>query len=180
LAGLPHLLRPVVVDAQAAATTLVELTAVMEQRDRQRVSTPRIVVVIDELADLVATAGKPALEALTRLAQRGREAGLHVVACTQKPSAALLGAVTKANFPVRLVGRVTSIEDARVATGIGGSGAERLCGRGDFLAVSGAGVIRFQAAFAAPEEIARLVELMLGTEGHKVIWEQLQPALEPV
>ena len=101
---------------------------------------------------------------------------MHVVACTQKPSAALLGGVTKACFPVRLVGRVTSIEDARVATGIGGSGAERLCGRGDFLAVSGAGVIRFQAAFAAPEEIVRIVELMPGTDGHRVIWEQLQPA----
>ncbi|HKZ83336.1 MAG TPA: DNA translocase FtsK [Anaerolineae bacterium] len=169
LAGLPHLLKPVIVDVEEAAAALVELTGVMEQRDRQRVSTPRIVVVIDELADLVATAGKPALEALARLAQRGREAGIHVVACTQKPSAALLGAVTKANFPVRLVGRVTSIEDARVATGIGGSGAERLCGRGDFLAVSGAGVIRFQAAFAAPEEIGLVVDrLSSGQRGWDV------------
>ena len=189
LAGLPHLLRPVLVDPDAAAAALHELTAVMEQRDLRRCSSPRIVLVIDELADLAATAGnparhtphigsergKPVLEALARLAQRGREAGIHVVACTQKPAASVLGAVTKANFPVRLVGRVTSIEDARVATGIGASGAERLSGRGDFLAVSGAGVNRFQAAFIAPHHIAQVVDRLHAAPvaGQQAIaWEQ--------
>ena len=75
-------------------------------------------------------------EALTRLTQRGREAGLHVVAATQRPAAALVGGLVKANFPVRLVGSVTSAEDAKVATGVPGTAAERLLGRGDFLLVA--------------------------------------------
>jgi len=160
LAQLPHLLRPVVVDASHAALVLAELVALMEARDRQRSCTPRVVVVIDELADLVLSGGKAVLDSLARLAQRGREAGLHVVACTQKPTASVVGALTKANFPVRLVGRVTSPDDARVATGLGGSGAERLSGRGDFLAVSAAGLTRFQAAFTPPPDIANLVARM--------------------
>jgi S-DNA-T family DNA segregation ATPase FtsK/SpoIIIE len=171
LAGLPHLLKPVLVDSGQAALALAELVALMEQRDLSRCSTPRIVVVIDELADLAVTGGKPLLEALARLAQRGREAGIHLVACTQKPAASVLGSVSKANFPVRLVGRVTSIEDARVATGIGGSGAERLMGRGDFLAVSGAGLTRFQAAFILPAEIAAVVDQLRSVNGQTVVWE---------
>jgi S-DNA-T family DNA segregation ATPase FtsK/SpoIIIE len=165
LAGLPHLLKPVVVEPDEAAATLAELVGVMEGRDRQRVSTPRIVVVIDELADLAVSGGKAVLEHLSRLAQRGREAGMHLVACTQKPAASVLGTLTKANFPVRLVGRVTSIEDARVATGLGGSGAERLAGRGDFIAVSGAGVTRFQAAFIAPHDIELIVQRLQSSSG---------------
>lgn len=165
LAGLPHLLRPVATEPDQAAAALADLVALMESRDRRRTSSPRVVLVIDELADLAVTAGKAVLEPLARLTQRGREAGLHVLACTQKPSASVLGAVTKANFPVRLVGRVTSLEDARVATGIGGSGAERLTGRGDFLAVSAAGVTRFQAAFVSSAEIAHIVGLMQSANG---------------
>ena len=71
-------------------------------------------------------------KALTRLAQRGREAGIHLVACTQKPAAAVIGGLVKSNFPVRLVGSVASPEDAKVATGMAGTGAERLLGQGDF------------------------------------------------
>jgi len=95
--------------------------------------------------------------ALTRLTQRGREAGIHIVAATQKPMAAVLGPLVKANFPVRLVGRVTSIEDARTATGWGGTGAERLLGQGDFLAVAEGRVIRFQVAHVSPAEIQETV-----------------------
>jgi S-DNA-T family DNA segregation ATPase FtsK/SpoIIIE len=164
LADLPHLLRPVATEPDQAAAALADLVALMESRDRSGASAPRVALVIDELADLAATAGKGVLEPLARLTQRGREAGLHVLACTQKPSAGVLGAVTKANFPVRLVGRVTSLEDARVATGIGGSGAERLTGRGDFLAVSAAGVTRFQAAFVSSAEILTIVNRLRSGE----------------
>jgi len=118
---------------------------------------PRIVVVIDELADLLMTGGKAVQWALTRLTQRGREAGIHVIAATQKPTAAVLGPLVKANFPVRLVGRVTGVEDARTATGWSGTGAERLAGRGDFLAVAEGRVIRFQAAHVSAEEIREVV-----------------------
>ena len=91
--------------------------------------------------------GKPVEQALTRLAHRGREAGVHLVAGAQKPSASALGGMLKANFPVRLVGRVGSSEDARVAAGISGTGAEKLMGRGDFIAIAGGQTIHFQSAW---------------------------------
>jgi S-DNA-T family DNA segregation ATPase FtsK/SpoIIIE len=99
--------------------------------------------------------GQGLQRALTRLLQRGRGAGIHVVAATQKPTAAVLGSLVQANFPVRLVGRVASANDARVASGWSGTGAERLEGRGDFVAVAEGRVTRFQAAYVAPEEIRR-------------------------
>ncbi len=112
-----------------------------------------MIVAIDELADLVQTGGPAILESLGRLVQRGREAGIHVIGATQKPSSAVIGPLVKANFPVRLVGHVVSAEDARVAAGVGGTGAEKLTGRGDFVAVYGPGLIRFQAAYISVNEI---------------------------
>ena len=91
---------------------------------------------------------------LTRLAQRGREAGLHLVAGAQKPSAAALGPMLKANFPVRVIGRVGSAEDARVAAGVSGTDAEKLLGRGDFILVAAGQTIRFQAAWWPGEGLA--------------------------
>jgi S-DNA-T family DNA segregation ATPase FtsK/SpoIIIE len=101
--------------------------------------------------------GKSVQVPLTRLTQRGREAGIHIIAATQKPTAAVLGPLVKANFPVRLTGRVTSIADARTATGWSGTGAERLMGRGDFLAVAEGRVTRFQTAYVSPAEIQEMV-----------------------
>ena len=130
------------------------LAVEMERRERDastfahQVPRPRVVIVIDELADALQTCGRELEDPLTRLVQRGRSAGVSVIACTQKPSANAVGTLMRANFPVRLVGRVTSPDDARVAAGIGGTGAEKLAGRGDFLLVAGGQVIRFQAAQA--------------------------------
>jgi S-DNA-T family DNA segregation ATPase FtsK/SpoIIIE len=163
--GLPHLARPVVQEVEEATEALNSLVHLMERRgtfgesgNRPRAGEqPGVVVVIDELADLLMVGGKPVQWALTRLTQRGREAGIHLVAATQKPMASVLGPLVKANFPVRLVGRVTSVEDARTATGWSGTGAERLLGRGDFLAVAEGRVIRFQAAHVSPEEIREVV-----------------------
>ena len=87
-----------------------------------------IVVGVDELADLIQVGGRPVEGALTRIAQRGREAGVHLVACTQKPSSTLIGSAMKANFPVRLVGATASKEEARYASGIADSGADTLLG----------------------------------------------------
>jgi DNA segregation ATPase FtsK/SpoIIIE, S-DNA-T family len=156
LAHLPHVWRGqgVVQAPEAAAATLQALVSEMERRDRAGKQLPRLVVAIDELADLLQTGGKPVSAALTRLTQRGREAGLHVVAATQRPAAALVGGLVKANFPIRLVGSVTSAEDAKVASGLPGTEAERLLGRGDFLLVAKGNVIRFQAAYADPAELA--------------------------
>ena len=152
--GLPHLARHVIVEPDEITTALHGLTRLMEMRTSDPDSTqPKIVIVIDELADLLMIGEKDVQFALTRLTQRGREAGIHIIAATQKPTTDVLGPLVKANFPVRLVGRVTSIEDARTASGWSGTGAERLTGRGDFLAVAEGRVIRFQAAHATPAEI---------------------------
>ena len=156
LAGLPQLARPVV--REGATEVLAELVALMEQRDARRESTPPLVVVIDELADLMMTGGKEAEYQLTRLVQRGREAGIHVIAATQKPAAAVVGSLVKANFPVRVVGKVTSAQDARVASGWPGTGAERLLGQGDFIAVAEGRTHRFQGAYITDEEVAALLE----------------------
>ena len=146
LAALPHALSDVVTDAEQAARVLAWLLAEMERRDREGHTTPHIVCLIDELADVLAAGGKTTEAALVRLAARGREAGLHLVVGTQKPASAVMSGLLKANFPVRLVGRVASADDARVAAGVKGSGAERLLGRGDFVAVAAGGITRFQAA----------------------------------
>lgn len=152
--GLHHLARPVIREGAEAAEALSSAVRLMERRGVRRLGDPAVVIVIDELADVLMVAGSPATTALTRLTQRGREAGLHVVAATQKPTAAVLGPLIKANFPTRLVGRVTSIEDARVAAGWSGTGAERLTGNGDFLAIAEGRMLRFQAAYINEEELA--------------------------
>jgi DNA segregation ATPase FtsK/SpoIIIE, S-DNA-T family len=166
-AHLPHLLRPIIGDTATAADVLQDMVKLMEARGQgegetrgQAGWTPRVVVVLDELADLMQVGGKAFGENLTRLAQRGREAGVHVIACTQKPSSQVLGALIRANFPVRLVGRVVSPEDARVAAGIGGTGAEKLVGRGDFVAVASGQVLRFQAAYVSTAEMEQVVAQM--------------------
>jgi DNA segregation ATPase FtsK/SpoIIIE-like protein len=85
---------------------------------------------------------------------------LHIVACTQKPLAASIGSLTRSNFPVRLVGSVASADDAKIAAGIPGTGAEKLLGRGDFLLVAKGHVTRFQAAYVSEEEIRQIVGRM--------------------
>jgi S-DNA-T family DNA segregation ATPase FtsK/SpoIIIE len=163
--GLPHLLVPVVTRADEALPVLERLVAEMERRDaeacaqsgRSTWAEPRLVVVLDELADLVQVGGREMEALLTRLTQRGREAGIHLVACTQKPMAAVIGSLVKSNFPVRLVGSVASPEDAKVATGLAGTGAELLLGQGDFLVVAKGQVTRMQAAYVSVEEVRHLV-----------------------
>ncbi len=172
LAVLPHLLRPVLSEPDEVEQTLELLVRVMLARDREgrliadagQPGEPRVVVVIDELADLLMASGAKAQRALTRLAQRGRAAGFHLVACTQKPASQIVGGLAKANFPVRLVGRVTSPEDAKVATGYAGTGAERLHGPGDFVAVSGGQLTHFQAAYISPRELANLTSELIMAE----------------
>ena len=154
LTGVPHLLRPPVTELPEILEALRSLIHAMEMRDRQREDSPCIVLLIDELADLIFQGGDEITELLTRLVQRGREAGIHVVAATQRPSSAIMSGLMRANFPLRLVGKVVSASDARVATGRGGTDAHLLSGRGDFLAVGGGGEpIRFQVASVSAEEL---------------------------
>ncbi|MGE5140327.1 MAG: DNA translocase FtsK [Rudaea sp.] len=144
--GLPHLLFSPIKTVQEALERLRWLTAEMERRQQQGTARPRLVLVLDELADLLQQGGGEMQAYLTRLAQRGRSAGISLVACTQKPSASSVGSLTRANFPVRLVGRVTSADEARIAAGLAASGAEKLAGHGDFVLVAAGELVRFQAA----------------------------------
>ena len=149
--GVPHLSRPSIVDIPEAMEALHSLIRVMDFRDRRGElpasgsmdqaeagnSVYRIIVFIDELADLVMQGGKEFTDVLTRLVQRGRQAGIHIIAATQHPSSAILSSLMRANFPLRLVGRVVSANDAKIASGRAGTNAHLLNGRGDFLAVAG-------------------------------------------
>jgi S-DNA-T family DNA segregation ATPase FtsK/SpoIIIE len=160
LRDLPHLMYPVVREVHEAGYVLSELVRMMLGRDKEGIREPRVVVAIDEVADLVMAGGRGVLRSITRLTQRGREAGMHVLASTQKPTVDAIGSLAKSNFPVRLVGSVGSAEDAKVASGLPGTGAEKLLGRGDFLLVVKGEVIRFQAAYIGEREIEGIVGKM--------------------
>ncbi len=160
LTKLPHVLGEMTTNAPDAIVRLRWLVEEMERRDREKISRPVLVVAVDELADLLQTGGREVEALLTRLSQRGREAGIHLVAATQKPTAALIGAAMKANFPVRLVGAVASRDEARFASGITDSGAEKLEGKGDFLLVTKGEQVRFQAAWLGPNELNEITHLL--------------------
>jgi S-DNA-T family DNA segregation ATPase FtsK/SpoIIIE len=145
-ATAPHLVCPIVQSAQEAGERLQWLVEEMERRQAEGVKRPHLVVLIDELADLLMQGGSELETQLTRLVQRGRSARICIVGCTQKPTASVLGTLVKANFPVRLVGKVTSAQEALVAAGVAKSGAENLSGRGDFILIAGGEKIRMQIA----------------------------------
>lgn len=125
------------------------LRQVVRHMEKVAESMTRLVVYVDEAADLIMAGGSEAQELLTRIAQRGRSAGIHLIIGTQKPSAKHLGPLLTTNLPLRLVGRVVNASDSALACGQAGCGAEKLLGGGDFLMVNGSQVMRFQAAIPA-------------------------------
>jgi S-DNA-T family DNA segregation ATPase FtsK/SpoIIIE len=161
LASLPHLGWPLAQEPHEAVQLLGEVVGEMERRDRVARSDPHLVLVVDEVADLIQLGGGQVMELLTRLVQRGRQAGVHVVAATQRPTSRLLGGLMKANFPVRLVGRVMSSQDALLAAGVGGTGAEQLRGGGAFTMVAEGRVTRLQAAYTSPQDLEQLASGVL-------------------
>lgn len=171
LAVLPHVLGGIAATPAAAVERLRWLVTEMERRDQNKVNRPVLVVAIDELADLLQTGGREIEAILTRLSQRGREAGIHLVACTQKPTSALIGSAIKANFPVRLVGAVASKDEARYASGISDSGAEKLQGKGDFLLVCKGELVRFQAAWLGPKDLTQIATSLQSGERTSRRWE---------
>lgn len=166
LAQCPHSIAQVADDVASAIVQLESTIREMEVRDRKGHSEPLWVVAVDELADLIQTGGKSVEKMLARLAQRGREAGLHLVACTQKPTAAMIGSSMKANFPVRLVGSTASKDEARIASGVLDSGAEKLDGKGDFLLIARGESIRFQAGWVGPEDFETFTSSMQETQAY--------------
>jgi S-DNA-T family DNA segregation ATPase FtsK/SpoIIIE len=173
--GIPHLIAPVVTHPKKAAAALHWAVQEMERRYRLLAEhgvrgidgfnqahperrLPYIVVVIDELADLMLVARRDVEDALTRLAQMARAAGIHLLVATQRPSVDVLTGIIKANFPARISFQVSSRTDSR--TILDAIGAERLLGKGDmlFLPPGTSKLLRIHGAYVSEAEIKRLVE----------------------
>lgn len=125
---------------------------------------PYIVLVIDELADLMMTAGKEVETPIARLAQLARAIGIHLVVATQRPSVNVITGVIKANFPARLSFRVTSKVDSRTILDTGG--ADQLVGQGDMLLSSGSDIIRLQCPFVDTPEIEKVCDFIGSQRGY--------------
>ena len=178
--GVPHLLIPVVTDAKKAAGALQWAVSEMMRRYRtlseagvrdiesynKAASTdeslepmPKLVVVIDELADLMMVAGKEVEEAICRIAQMGRAAGVHLVIATQRPSADVITGLMKANIPSRIALVVSSAMESRII--LDATGAEKLIGRGDMLyAPLGKGKKRVQGCFVDEAGVQRVIDFV--------------------
>ena len=132
---------------------------IYETRELPLEPMPYIVVVIDEMADLMITAGKEIEAAVQRLAQMARAAGIHVIMATQRPSVDVITGTIKANFPTRISYQVTSKIDSR--TILGEQGAEQLLGQGDLLFMAGGGRIRrLHGPFVTDAEVERVVDML--------------------
>lgn len=179
---IPHLACPVVTDAKKAAATLRWLVREMERRyealamvgvrdiarfnsimkfsEEKRGRLPYIVVVIDELADLMMVAPVDVEDAICRLAQMARAAGIHLVVATQRPSVDVITGLIKANIPSRISFAVSSQVDSRTILDV--AGAEKLLGRGDmlFCPVGSNKPIRLQGAYLSDREVEAVVEYL--------------------
>ncbi len=179
--GIPHLLVPVVTDPRKAAGALswavtemlnryklfadsgvrdLEAYNEMARNSEDTKPLPQIVIIIDELADLMMAAPNEVEDAICRLAQMARAAGMHLVIATQRPSVDVITGVIKANIPSRIAFAVSSQIDSR--TILDGSGAEKLLGRGDmlFAPVGMPKPIRVQGCFVTNKEIEQIVEFV--------------------
>ncbi|MDP2160404.1 MAG: DNA translocase FtsK 4TM domain-containing protein, partial [Flavobacterium sp.] len=119
---------------------------------------PYIVLVVDEFADLIMTAGKEVETPIARLAQLARAIGIHLIIATQRPSVNVITGIIKANFPARIAFRVTSKIDSR--TILDTQGADQLIGRGDLLYTNGNDLVRVQCAFVDTPEVERITEFI--------------------
>jgi DNA segregation ATPase FtsK/SpoIIIE, S-DNA-T family len=125
---------------------------------------PYIVVVIDEFADLIMTAGREVETPLARLAQLARAIGIHLVIATQRPTTNIITGVIKANFPARIAFRVTSMIDSR--TILDSPGANQLIGRGDLLFAPGSDLVRLQCAFIDIPELERITKFISSQQSY--------------
>ncbi|MED4632358.1 DNA translocase FtsK [Peribacillus frigoritolerans] len=188
--GIPHLLAPVVTNPKKAAQALQKVVSEMERRyelfshsgtrniegyndyinrynieeDAKQPLLPYIVVIVDELADLMMVASNDVEDAITRLAQMARAAGIHLIIATQRPSVDVITGVIKANIPSRIAFSVSSMTDSRTILDMGG--AEKLLGRGDMLFLpSGASKpVRVQGAFLSDNEVEEVVTYVISQQ----------------
>jgi len=171
--GIPHLIAPVVTDPKKAASALHWMVAEMERRYKlfakegvreinrynevSQEKLPKVLVIIDELADLMMVSPKEVEESICRLAQMARAAGIHLVVATQRPSVDVITGLIKANIPSRISFAVSSQVDSRTILDM--AGAEKLLGKGDmlFFPVGAAKPIRVQGAFLSEKEVEKVV-----------------------
>ena len=125
---------------------------------------PYIVVIVDEFADLIITAGKEVETPMTRLAQLARAIGIHLIVATQRPSVNVITGTIKANFPARLAYRVISKIDSR--TILDSSGADQLVGRGDMLLSTGSEMVRLQCALVDTPEVEEITDFIGNQRGY--------------
>lgn len=125
---------------------------------------PYIVLVVDEFADLIMTAGKEVETPIARLAQLARAIGIHLIIATQRPSVNVITGIIKANFPARIAFRVTSKIDSR--TILDSQGADQLIGRGDLLYTQGNDLVRVQCAFVDTPEVEKITEFIGNQKGY--------------
>lgn len=130
---------------------------------------PYIVLIIDELADLMMTAGKEIEQPIARLAQKARAIGIHLVVATQRPSVDVITGLIKANFPSRLAFRVVSKIDSR--TVLDQSGADQLIGVGDMLFFNGQQLTRVQCAYVSTEEVEEICDFISQQQGYSGAYE---------
>lgn len=178
--GIPHLLIPVVTDPRKAAGALTWAVQEMEDRynkfaqknvrdlagynkaiQKEEVGRlPQIVIIIDELADLMMVAAKDVEDAICRLAQKARAAGMHLVIATQRPSVDVITGLIKANVPSRISFAVSSQIDSRTILDM--AGAEKLLGKGDmlFYPAGAAKPVRVQGAYISDDEVEKVVDFV--------------------
>jgi S-DNA-T family DNA segregation ATPase FtsK/SpoIIIE len=195
--GIPHLMAPVVTDPKRASLALKKIVVEMEKRyelfsksgtrnvegynnlmkDNPAAILPYIVVIVDELADLMMVAAGDVEDAIARLAQMARAAGIHLIIATQRPSVDVITGVIKANIPSRIEFGVSSQVDSRTILDMGG--AEKLLGRGDmlFMPMGASKPIRVQGAFMSDEEVENIVNYVRG-QGEAQYDESLVPEVD--
>ena len=137
---------------------------------------PYIVLVVDEFADLIMTAGKEVETPIARLAQLARAIGIHLIIATQRPSVNIITGTIKANFPARVAFRVTSKIDSRTILDAGG--ADQLIGRGDMLMSTGNDLIRLQCGFVDTPEVEEICEFIGSQQGYPTPYELPPPPAE--
>ncbi len=188
--NLPHLVTPVITDPKMAASALNWAVDEMERRYRlfagsrsrdiksfndniargyiEEPKMPYIVIIIDELADLMMVAAHDVEDAIQRITQKARAAGIHLLVATQRPTTDVVKGTIKSNIPSRIAFKVSSFVDS--TTILDGAGAETLLGRGDMLLKEGDRTIRIQGAYIADNEIYDVVDFIKEQQGPQYIF----------
>ena len=185
--GIPHLLSPVVTDPKKAANALNWAVAEMNKRyksfaeigvkditsynEKSETKLPKIVIIIDELADLMMACANEVEDYICRLAQMARAAGMHLIIATQRPSVDVITGVIKANVPSRIAFAVSSQTDSRTILDMGG--AEKLLGKGDmlFYPLGAAKPIRLQGAYISEEDSDKVIDFVKSQVKEEVQYE---------